>query len=176
VTFARVAAGTELVRVHHRRFAPDEFSAPRRLPFGPPVVPTLYAARDDATAIAEALFHDVPLGGDLPLAALDGRVLTRLRAPRDLQLIELDDRDVIDAPASDYARTAEAAERLHDATPGADGIAWASRRFPTQQALVLFGDRIADLIAVGRPLPLDRGVGLLLVEETAMRADVGLLL
>ena len=55
-------SGTELVRVHHRRFAGDEFSVPRRLPFGPPVVPTLYAARDDATAIAEALFHDVPLG------------------------------------------------------------------------------------------------------------------
>jgi hypothetical protein len=176
VTLVRVAAGTSLVRVHHRRFAPEEFSAPRRLPFGPPVVPTLYAARDDATAIAEALFHDVPLGGDLPRAALDGRVLTRLRATRDLQLVELDDPDLVAAPASDYGRTAEAAERLHDRMPGVDGIAWASRRFPAEQAFVLFGDRIAGLIAVGPSLALDGGPGLRLVEETAMRADVGLLL
>lgn len=176
MTFERIAAGTELVRVHHRRFAPDEFSTPRRLPFGPPVVPTLYAARDDATAIVEALFHDVPLGGDLPRAALGGRVLTRLRATRDLQLIRLVDRALLDAPASDYAHTAEVAERLHDDTPAADGIAWSSRRRPGHDALVLFGDRIVDLIAAGRPLALDRGAGLRLVEEVAMHAGVGLLL
>jgi hypothetical protein len=171
-----VPSGTEFVRVHHRRFAGDEFSVPRRLPFGPPVVPTLYAARDDATAIAEALFHDVPPRGNLPRAALEGRLLTRLRAARDLQLIELADRSLIDTPAADYARTAKAAERLHAGTPDADGITWTSRRFPTGQAFVLFGDRIEDLIVIGRPLALDSGDGLRLVEETAMRADVGLLL
>ncbi|MDA0166067.1 RES family NAD+ phosphorylase [Solirubrobacter ginsenosidimutans] len=171
-----IAAGTELVRVHHRRFAPDEFSTPRRLPFGPPVIPTLDAARDDATAIAEAQFHDVPPGGDVPRAALEGRVLTRLRATRALQLIMLSDPSLLEAPASDYAHTAEVAKRLHDDAPAADGIAWASRHFPAQRALVLFGDRIADLIALSRPLPLDRGAGLLLAEEVAMRADVGLLL
>jgi hypothetical protein len=171
-----LSAGTAFVRVHHRRFAGDEFSVPRRLPFGPPVVPTLYAADDDATAIAEALFHDVPPGGDLPRAALDARVLTRLRASRPLQLIELDDRALIDTPAADYARTAEAAERLHADTPGADGIAWSSRRFPAGLAFVLFGDRISDLIVVERAVALDRGDGLRLVEETAMRANVGLLL
>jgi hypothetical protein len=176
MSFTQLTKGTHFVRVHHRRFAADEFVTPRRLPFGPPVVPTLYGARDDATAIVEALFHDVPLGGDVPRAALDGRVLTHLRATRDLQLIALDDRALIEAPARDYARTSEAAERLHDTLPEADGIAWASRRFAAQQVFVLFGDRIADLIAVGRPLPLDHGTGLSRVEEVAMRAGVGLLL
>jgi hypothetical protein len=169
-------SGTEFVRVHHRRFAGDEFSVPRRLPLGPPVVPTLYGARDDATAIAEALFHDVPLAGNLPRAALEGRLLTRLRATRELRLIELADRGLIDTPAADYPRTAQAAARLHAETPDADGITWTSRRFPTGQAFVLFGDRIEDLIVIGRPLPLDSGDGLRLVEETAMRTDVGLLL
>jgi RES domain-containing protein len=169
-------SGTTFVRVHHRRFAGDEFNVPRRLPFGPPVVGTLYAARDDATAIAEALFHDVPLAGNLPRAALNGRLLTRLRASRDLQLIELPDRALIDTPAADYVRTAKAAELLRADTPDADGITWASRRVPAGQAFVLFGDRIADLIVIGHPLALDHGSGLRLVEETAMRADVGLLL
>jgi RES domain-containing protein len=123
-------SGTAFVRVHHRRFAGDEFSVPRRLSFGPPVVPRLYAGRDDATAIAEALFHDVPPRGDLLRAALEGRVLTRLRASRDLQLIEFIDRGLIDTPAAGYARTARAAERLHADTPDADGIVWTSRRFP----------------------------------------------
>jgi len=176
VRFERLAAGTELVRVHHRRLAADEFVTPRRLPFGPPVIPTLYAARDDATAIAEALFHDVLPGGDVPRAALDARVLTRLRATRELRLITLSDPSLVEAPASDYAHTAEVAERLHHDLPAADGIAWASRHFPAQRALVLFGDRIADLIAISRPLALDHGAGLLLAEEVAMRADVGLLL
>jgi hypothetical protein len=176
MTLEHFAEGTRFTRVHHQRFAPDEFHAPRALPFGPPVVPTLYAASEDDAAIAEALFHDVPAGGNLARAALRGRALSRLRASRGLRLIRLRDHALLDVPASSYAHTAEAALRLHDETPDADGIAWVSRRFPFHLAFVLFGDRIADLITVDRPLALDRGAGLDLVEDVAMRADVGLLL
>ncbi|WP_028067835.1 RES family NAD+ phosphorylase [Solirubrobacter soli] len=168
-------AGTTLVRVHHARFAPVEFDAPRRLPYGRPVTPTLYAALDADTAIAEALFHDVPEGSDLPRAALRDRRISRLSMPRALRLIAVDDRALLDAPASAYGSTADAAEALHDATPEADGIVWASRRFADQDAIVLFGDRVHFLHHVDGPLALDHGPGLDLAERVAMRAGVGLL-
>jgi hypothetical protein len=168
-------AGSELVRVHHARFEPTRFDAPRRLPFGRPVIPTLYASPDTATAIAEALLHDVPGKGNLPRAALRDRRLSRLRTPRELRLIALEDRTLLDAPASAYGATADAAEAMHDATPDADGIAWVSRRFPAHEALVLFGDRVGVLELVDGPIALDHRPGLDLVEEVAMRAGVGLL-
>ena len=170
-----LAAGIELVRVHHARFEPVEFDVPRRLPYGRPVIPTLYASLDAAAAIAEALLHDVPDAGNLPRAALRDRRLSRLRTPRELRLIALDDRALVDAPASAYRTTADAAEALHDATPDADGIVWASRRFPAHDAFVLFGDRVGVLHVVDGPLALDHGPGLDLAEDVAMRAGVGLL-
>jgi|1186.fasta_scaffold607325_1 hypothetical protein len=168
-----LAAGSELVRVHHARFRADEFDTPRRLPFGRPVIPTLYAADDTATAIAEALLHESP--ENVPRAALRDRRLSRLRTPRALRLIALDDRALLDAPASAYRTTADAAEAMHDDTPDADGIAWASRRFGNHDAFVLFGDRVGVLHIVDGPLALDYGPGLELAEEAAMRAGVGLL-
>jgi RES domain-containing protein len=164
----------DLVRVHHARFAPAEFDTPRALPYGRPVIPTLYGAGDDATAIAEALFHDVPDRGNLMRAALRERRLSRLRAPRPLRLIALDDRALLDVPAAAYRTTADAAEALHDGTPEADGLVWRSRRFPAHHAFVLFGDRAGELDVVAGPLTLEHGDGLRLVEEVAMRAGVGL--
>jgi len=111
----------------------------------------------------------------IPGTAGDRR-LSRLRTPRELRLIALDDRALVDAPASDYRTTADAAEALHDTAPDADGIAWASRRFPAHDAFVLFGDRVGVLHVVDGPLALDHGPGLELAEDVAMRAGVGLLL
>lgn len=180
VELEALAAGSELVRVHHRRFAPAEFNTPRALPLGAPVVPTLYAARDEHAAIVESIFHDVPLGGvrRLARAALAGRVLSRLSTARDLRLITLGDRELIEAPASAYAWTAEAAAALHDAAPEADGMIWLARRNADQPALVLFGDRIAagELIVTREPMALWHGPGLELVEDAAMRVDIALLL
>jgi hypothetical protein len=173
-------AGSELVRVHHRRFEPAEFNTPRALPLGEPVVPTLYAARDDDTGLLESLFHDVPLKGArrLSRAALSERVLSRLAPVRDLRLIMLLDRQLIEAPASAYPWTAERAATLHAATPEADGMIWMARRVSSHPAMVLFGDRIAagELTVTSAPTPLWHGRGLELVEQAAMRADIALLL
>ena len=175
-----LAAGSEIVRVHHRRFGPTDFNAPRALPLGDPVVPTLYAARDDHTALVEALFDDVPLHGtrQLARAALAERFLSRLTAVRDLRLITVRERDLIEAPASGYRSTSDWAEALHDAAPDADGLIWMARRGTDRPAMVLFGDRIAagELTVTGAPLPLWHGAGLELVEDAAMQAEITLLL
>jgi hypothetical protein len=173
-------AGSEIVRVHHGRFGPTDFNAPRALPLGDPVVPTLYAARDDYTALIEALFDDVPLHGirRIARAALAERFLSRLAPLRELRLITVRDRELIEAPASGYRSTSDRAEALHDAAPEADGLIWAARRVAERPAMVLFGDRIeaGELRVTSPPTALWHGAGLELVEEAAMRADIALLL
>jgi RES domain len=173
-------AGSAIVRVHHRRFGPTDFNTPRALPLGDPVVPTLYAARDDHTALVESLFDDVPLSGSRQLAraAVAERVLSRLETARDLRLITVRDRGLIEAPASGHRSTSDWAQALHDDAPEADGMIWMARRVADRPAMVLFGDRItADgLHVTSASLPLWHGAGLELVEEAAMRADIALLL
>jgi hypothetical protein len=173
-------AGSEIVRVHHRRFGPTDFNAPRALPLGDPVVPTLYAARDDRTALVESLFDDVPLQGvrQLARAALAERMLSRLAPVRELRLITVSDRVLIEAPASGYRSTSDWAEALHDAAPEADGLIWMARRGADRPAMVLFGDRIATdgLTVTSAPIALWYGPGLELVEEAAMREEIALLL
>ena len=168
------------MRVHHLRFAPVEFDTPRALPLGEPVVPTLYAALDSETALVEALFHDVPLTGTrrLARAALFDRFLSRLVAARDLRLLTIRDRELIEAPASAYRWTEDWAAALHAAAPQADGMVWLGRRLADRPALVLFGDRIdaGELTATSGPEPLWHGPGLERVERAAMRVDVTLLL
>jgi hypothetical protein len=180
VALETLAAGSRIVRVHHRRFGPAEFDAPRALPLGRPVVPALYAARDDDTGLVESLFHDVPLHGPRRLvrAALAERVLSRLAPVRDLRLITLRDRELIEAPASAYAWTAAWGAALHAATPEADGMIWMARRPTYRPVMVLFGDRIAagELTVTTAPIPLWHGPGLELAEQAAMRADIALLL
>jgi hypothetical protein len=180
IEFEPLPAGSEIVRVHHVRFGPTDFNAPRALPLGDPVVPTLYAARDAHTALVEALFDDVPLIGlrQLPRAVVAERVLSRLACARPLRLITVRDRGLIEAPASGHRSTSDWAQALHDAAPDADGLIWTARRVADRPAIVLFGDRVrfGELTVTGASLPLWHGAGLELVEDAAMRADIGLLL
>ena len=190
-----LAAGSALVRVHHRRFAACEFNASaaplgRFRPFGDPVVPTLFAARDADAALAETVFHDVPIRGlrQLAGAALRERVLSGLAPRRELALIALHGYELqrlgithgelIEAPASAYAWTADWARALHAAAPDADGLTWMARRFTGRPALMLFGDRVsADELAVTHdPLALWHGDGLARVELAAQQAGIALLL
>jgi hypothetical protein len=190
-----LAAGSELVRVHDRRFAATEFNplarpSGRFRPFGDPVVPTMYAARDADTALAESVFHDVPVRGvrRLARAALTSRVVSRIASTRELQLIALHGYglkrlgvthgELIEAPASAYPWAAEWGDALRAAAPAADGIVWMARRFTGRPALILFGDRVGggELSVTSAAVPLWYGPGLELVEQAAMRADIALLL
>ncbi len=178
--FQTLPPGSAIVRVHHVRFGPVEFDTPRALPLGEAVVPTLYAALDEETAVVEALFHDVPLQGTrrLTRAALSDRFLSRLVSERDLRLLTIRDRELIEAPASAYRWTEDWGAALHAAAPRAHGMIWLGRRLADRPALVLFGDRLGagELTATVEPEPLWHGPGLELVERAAMRAEITLLL
>lgn len=190
-----LAPGTELVRVHHRRFAPCEFNPAARprgrfRPFGDPVTPTLFAARDADTALAESVFHDVPIRGlrRLARAALAERVLSRIVSRRELTLISLHGYglqrlgvahgELIESPPTAYPWTAEWGRALHAAHPHADGIVWMARRFTGRPALMLFGDRVGpeDIAVATAPTALWLGDGLDWVEAAAQRAGIALLL
>jgi RES domain len=187
-------AGSELVRVHHRRYGATESNASARpaarfRPFGNPV-PTLFAARNADVAVAESVFHDVPIRGprQLARAALAQRVLSRIATRRELRLIGLhgyglqrlgvSHGELIEAPAAAYPWTAEWGRALHAAAPEADGMVWMARRFTGRPALILFGDRIGsdELTVIEPPLALWHGDGLDLIEQAAQQAGIALLL
>jgi hypothetical protein len=195
VEIETLPADTELVRVHHARFAATEFNPQLRplgrfRPFGDPVIPTMHAARDLHTALAESVFHDIPIRGtrQLPRAALTHRLLTRIAPTRDLRLITLHGHglqrlavthgELIESGPTAYPWTAEWGAALHAAAPEADALTWMARRFTGRPALMLFGDRIdtSELILAAAPIELSRGDGLELVEDASQLAGIALLL
>lgn len=201
--FTRVApiiqdwpARREILRVHNldhppNRFNPGERTEPRgRFHFfedvGGARVPVLYGAKGEDAAIAETVFHDARLGPDavVPERRLARLGLARLRPRRDLHLVELlghglrrlglRARNLTDTDAIAYPRTVAWARALHAALPDIDGLLWMSRQFNAENALVLYGDRVAetDLEVVARPQPLFTGAGRHVVEVAAARAGV----
>ena len=145
-------------------------------------VPALYGAETRAAAIAESVFHDVPLrppeGRRLSASKLHGKTLVELRSERDLELVELHHpglgrlgltaEEITATNPSAYPRTRAWAQALHDRGDH-QGIVWMSRLFNVDRAHTFFGDRVAEtaFAAVGRPLPLWEGPGLELVYELA---------
>lgn len=150
-------------------------------------MPALYAAETEESALAETIFHDVPLRPRalriLPLSRVAGRVLAAIRTRRDLQLVQLHDvgldrlglaaSELTASPPTAYPETRGWAQALYGGT-AADGLVWMSRRFNSARAFTLFGDRAAagDLASAGAPLPLDLRPGIDLVYALAERADV----
>ncbi|HTD58631.1 MAG TPA: RES family NAD+ phosphorylase [Solirubrobacteraceae bacterium] len=160
-----MAARTRLVRVHDRDLGEIEFNPSARpsarfRPIGNPIVPTLYAGVDEDVALAEGLFHDVPIRPDVarrsPLAGLDGRVISELVPTRELTLIALHGYglqslgvahgELIETPAAAYEWTARWALALYRAAPEADGLVWMSRRFTGRAAVMLWKgeERVGD--------------------------------
>jgi RES domain len=193
-----MAAGTRLVRVHDRDLSETEFnSAPQPMarfrPIGKPVVPTLYAGIDEDVAIAEGLFHDVPIRPGVirqyPLAGLDGRVISELAPTRELTLIQLHGyglqrlgvthAELIETPAAAYEWTARWAQALYTTAAQADGLVWMSRRFTGRAAVMLWkqeGRVGRDDLTVTEPArPLWEGTGRELVLEVALRAAIRLI-
>ena len=156
-------AGELLYRVHHQRFRSTQFN-PGPLPGGrfsffpgangAQPVPVLYCGGTEESAVAETLFHDIPLtGGRLTADAYLPRNLSMLTAARPLRLVQLHSgglrrlglsaTSLTDTEASQYPRTVRWAQALHRATT-ADGLTWMSRRWNSSRAFVLFGDRVAE--------------------------------
>ena len=106
----------------------------------------------------ETVLHDIPAPPtdyilDIErLRDADIRI-SRIRCKRVLSLVDLSSkglkriglqrRDLIDTPVVEYERCREWAQRLHSLTP-AQGLLWTSRQDDSAQALLVFGDRIAE--------------------------------
>lgn len=113
----------------------------------------MYAAAGEVTAIAESLFHDIPLSGGrlLPRQYLRS-VMGLVRPTRDLRLAALhgfssrrlgiDTTAVRSAEPLDYALTVRWGRAAHAA--GFDGMVWMSKRYDSEKAYVFFGDRCGD--------------------------------
>ncbi len=187
------------VRVFAHKYPPQEFNPGRGAPdprgrfhfFAGPggrVVPALYGSDQEDGAIAETVFHDVPVEGPGRVvfeSRLNGLSLTALRPTRDLRLVQLHGfglqrleirpKNLTDTESSEYPRTNAWAQALHAALPHVDGLLWMSRQFNSAKALVLFGDRVAAgvLEMVAPPLPLRLGRGRDLVDRAANDAGIG---
>lgn len=188
--------GSLLFRVHPRLLGPTElnpgYGAGARFHFirnaAGEKVPSLYAAESEDAAVAETLFHDVPVRpANLRVVSFSRRIrdraLSALRTLREIQLIQLHDlglerlgllaAEITDTDPSEYPGTRRWAQALHRGSSAA-GLVWMARRFNSKRAYSFFGDRVAatDFTAVGRPLALWRGRGLNLVYELAETADI----
>ncbi|MEO5964320.1 MAG: RES family NAD+ phosphorylase [Candidatus Limnocylindrales bacterium] len=191
-----VPAGTVLFRVHAARRGSSEFNpglggqsrfAPLLAGAPPVVVPTLYASSSIAGAFSESIFHDVPYRGiakRILISRLAEYVLSALVAQREIHVAQLAGaglrrvgvrrRDLIDGGPLTYTSTVRWAAALHDCPAQPGGLLWTSRQDDTAQALVLFGDRVAEtrLLAISGPIALGSPPGLDLVEQAANAAGI----
>lgn len=152
------------------------------------VIPTFYGSLSPQGAIAESVFHGVPLDAEVPRVFphdYGGRVMSALMVEHDQLLVDLTtpglqrlrlSRDQLIEPAGahHYRRTARWAEALYAARPEAAGLLWMARRWDRDAALVLFGDRVGtgDLRDLHESEPLDSGFGLDSVLAIAETADI----
>ncbi|MFF0017377.1 RES family NAD+ phosphorylase [Streptomyces sp. NPDC005374] len=166
--------GTQLWRMHSSRFAAAEFKpfspddrAPGRF-HGTPEdpYPCLYAATDPETALAETLLRSLPFDPEtgmrlIPWASVRGKSLNVVRTRCELKLVSLcsgaaladvcqDNRLLENEGPEHYMSTRSWAREIRAQAPDAMGMIWGSKRNPSQQALVLFGDRLED--CAGGPL------------------------
>lgn len=189
------APGRAIVRCHSVRFGATEFNAtasPGR--FRPVrrrsrIVGTLYGAEDDAGAVSETAFHDVPVRVERPLlrlSALTTMLVSTLAARRELRLASLHGHglrrlgatraELVESDADQYPALAAWGQALHDCPAEPDGIAWRSRHNDDAYAVLLFADRIRrrELDVVAPPLPLALGRGRDRLFELAERAGITL--
>jgi hypothetical protein len=193
-------AETLFHRVFAHRFAPRAFNPGAGVP-GPRgrfhffsdaaglVVPILYGGESEDVAIAETVFHDVPVQGAgriVQESKLNGLSITTLRATRDLQLVELHGfglrrlqvraDQLTDTESITYPHTVAWARALHATLPSIDGLVWMSRQFNARKALVLFGDRVVErhIEETEAQLPLRFGGGRQKVDRAANAARIAI--
>ncbi len=185
-------AGTEIVRVHSLARPPSAFNAaPGLARFRPvtgtagAVVATLYGGEAVEAAFAETVFHDLVPGArrSLPFARIEQRAVSWFELTRDLRLAQLHGfgllragvkaSELTDTPPRTYARTAPWGQAIYEHPERVDGIAWMSRQFNSQRALLLWGDRVSEAdvgYRSGSTVALFMGTGLELVSDIALRA------
>ena len=193
-------AGAPFDRVFRHAYAPTAFNPGRGAPepagrfhfFADErgdVVPAMYGGTPEDVAIAETVFHDVPVRGAgriVQESTLEPLSIARLRATRDLRLVELlghglralqlRPEELTATEPNTYRGTVAWAAALHAAMPDVDGLLWMSRQFNAGRALVLFGGRVAETLleVTQTPLPLLAGPGRSKVERAANAARIAI--
>ncbi len=183
-----------LVRCHSARFGPAGFNPGigigRFHPFkdaNGDVVPTLYAAETLDGALAETVFHSLPVRGPgkkVRKVALRSLVLSNFACHRDLRLAQLfgfglrrlgvSRLMLIEVAKRQYARTAAWARALHACDQLIDGLVWVSRQNDGTRSVILFGDRVStsSLRSLGDSMPLNDGPGYDAVLNAADQAGI----
>jgi len=160
-----LTSGSVLYRVHRRnlegngfnpcqggqtRFAPIRDSRNR-------CIPSLCAASTVVATIHETIFHDIPPNArrkTVPQLAIEETKLSALLVRRTLQFASLRAPDLmkwgiqghslIDSLPTQYHRTAMWAKAIHEQFDYVDGLIWTSNRFDPDDALLMFGGRVAE--------------------------------
>lgn len=193
-----VQKGMSFHRVHDGRFGSCSFNpglgrpsrfAPLLLTSGP--IPTQYLATTFECAVAETIFHDVPLDEPNKTVGVDNikpLVHSVVATTRDLNLVPLFTPDLakwnitrgqlIDTAASEYDVTAQWALAIHQSRADVDGLIWTSKRCDPHQALILFGDRVAetDLTAASKSSIYSNIVAMEQVIAFAKRTEIDLVM
>jgi hypothetical protein len=159
-------AGTQLHRVHNRKYSIREFvpkdvladphwGGGRFDPTTEDAYPYWYAAFSRSTALAELLLRDIPFdekGARLvPRAKVRYRRISTVGLANDLTLLALttgtelaavaQDEWLIHTGPEDYGKTRRWAHWLRRQAPWAQGLVWPSKRDVGEEAVILFGDR-----------------------------------
>ncbi|CDN96342.1 RES family NAD+ phosphorylase [Agrobacterium tumefaciens] len=194
-----IKAGTRFHRVHDQRFGSCSFNLGKGLSssFTPlfldsDPIPTQYLATDYECAVHETVFHDVPIDELNKTVCVDNiKPLTHsvIELKRDFLLVPLfaphlakwgvSRADLIDTTAADYHITAQwAFAAIHQSRSDTPGLIWTSKRCDPQQALVLFGDRVAetDLLEISNVLIYSDVGEMRQIVTFAARVDITLVL
>ena len=200
--------GLTVSRVHSSEFAATSFN-PRlaESPFkggrfdGTPDDPTpfLYAAEEDAAAVAEALLRDVPFDTQpriLGRARIRNKCLSWIRSTRDLHLVRLVDGEdlaqvgqdiwLVTCESNQYQATRVWAQAIRRWAPWCEGLVWRSRREPRSLDYIFFEDRMGpegspfeEVVDPGGQLALgdsrlDQGLGQVYLEGIVLRYAITL--
>lgn len=164
----RLAAGTQLWRVHRTGSPAVRFEAPQDRVFGgrrfDGTTTTgfgyLYASEQQATAIAERVVPEFDASPTMPRflarSALAGETVSAIRTTRELELLRLTTAEDLAAIGQDhwliterdgaYPAMREWAAWLRAMMPWAQGILWTSMPHLPHTTLVLFADRCAGAV------------------------------
>lgn len=193
-----IKAGTRFHRVHDQRFGSCSFNPGKGRPsrfaplcVGSDPIPTQYLATDYECAVHETIFHDVPIDEMNKTVGVDNikplahsvielkrdLVLVPLFAP-DLAKWRISRVDLIDTTPYAYHITAQWALAIHQSRPDAHGLIWTSKRCDPQQAVLLFGDRVAEAELLGiSNVPIYSDIGeMRQIVAYAARVDITLIL
>jgi RES domain len=190
---AELKAGMRLWRGHSLFHPGDEFNPTDSVTRFTPVwtaagkhLPYMYLGNSSEVAIAETVLHDV-LGGTpsstIPATKVEGMALSELRLRRPVRLIDLSGHglrrihqtqaELIASLPSEYARTAQVAQRLLDAQPTAEGILYPSRQFGAGLCAVVYRRaRRRNPFERLQSLPLTAGLGRAWVDLACAQAGV----